>query len=59
MERHPLFSIQNGKERRVMDYIVEDGVEKLEYKVKDIVVSVKVDEIQKQIYNIKKQLGNY
>lgn len=53
MEIHPLFSIQNGKERRVMDYIVEDGVEKLEYKVKDIVVSVKVDEIQKQIYNIK------
>lgn len=59
VERHPLFSIQNGKEKRVMDYIVKDGIEILEYKVKNIVVSVKMDEIQRQIYNIKKQMENY
>lgn len=55
VERYHLFSKLNGKDKRVMDYIVEDGIEKLEYKVKNTIVTVNMYEIQEQINSIKNQ----
>lgn len=54
-ERYPLYLNFNGRDKRVMDYIVEDGIEKLEYKVKNTIVTVNMHEIQEQIKYIKNQ----
>lgn len=52
-ESYPLFSKLNGKDKRVMDYIIEDGIEKLEYKVKNTIIAMNMHEIQEQINSIK------